>query len=256
MATFLVLHGPNLNLLGTREPGVYGATTLAQINQDLEQRAREAGHHLLYLQSNAEYELIDRIHAARDEGVDFILINPAAFTHTSVALRDALLAVSIPFIEVHLSNVHKREPFRHHSYFSDVAVGVICGLGASAISAWVSRCQIGELLCDSMRSAMTLARWPAVGGAYMPKRLMLPPFTAAFVLSADAKGRCWNIAGSSILRPWRRHAGRPWSSQIAFIAEPIRFHQAAVPGCAHCPELPMATVGQLAARCCSLSSDS
>jgi len=131
MATLLVLHGPNLNLLGTREPGTYGATTLAQINQDLERRAREAGHHLLHLQSNAEYELIDRIHAARTEGVDFILINPAAFTHTSVALRDALLAVSIPFIEVHLSNVHKREPFRHHSYFSDVAVGVICGLGAS-----------------------------------------------------------------------------------------------------------------------------
>jgi len=131
MATLLVLHGPNLNLLGTREPGVYGAVTLAQINQDLEQRARAAGHHLLHLQSNAEYELIERIHAARSEGVDFILINPAAFTHTSVALRDALLAVSIPFIEVHLSNVHKREPFRHHSYFSDVAVGVICGLGAS-----------------------------------------------------------------------------------------------------------------------------
>ena len=130
MATLLVLHGPNLNLLGTREPGHYGAVTLAQINQT-EQRARAAGHHLQYLQSNAEYELIDRIHAARNEGVDFILINPAAFTHTSVALRDALLAVSIPFIEVHLSNVHKREPFRHHSYFSDVAVGVICGLGAT-----------------------------------------------------------------------------------------------------------------------------
>jgi len=113
MATLLVLHGPNLNLLGTREPGTYGSTTLAQINQDLERRAREAGHHLLHLQSNAEYELIDRIHAARGEGVDFILINPAAFTHTSVALRDALLGVSIPFIEVHLSNVHKREPFRH-----------------------------------------------------------------------------------------------------------------------------------------------
>lgn len=131
MATILVLHGPNLNLLGTREPGVYGTITLADINQDLEQRARDAGHHLMYLQSNAEYELIDRIHAARAEGVDFILINPAAFTHTSVAIRDALLGVSIPFIEVHLSNVHKREPFRHHSYFSDVAVGVICGLGAS-----------------------------------------------------------------------------------------------------------------------------
>ena len=131
MATFLVLHGPNLNLLGTREPGIYGAVTLAQINQKLEQQARDAGHHLMFLQSNAEYELIDRIHAARDEGVDFILINPAAFTHTSVAIRDALLGVSIPFIEVHLSNVHKREAFRHHSYFSDVAVGVICGLGAS-----------------------------------------------------------------------------------------------------------------------------
>ena len=131
MATFLVLHGPNLNLLGTREPGVYGATTLAEINADLEARARAAGHQLHYLQSNAEYQLIERIHAARGEGVDFIIINPAAFTHTSVALRDALLAVSIPFIEVHLSNVHKREPFRHHSYFSDVAVGVICGLCAS-----------------------------------------------------------------------------------------------------------------------------
>ena len=131
MATLLVLHGPNLNLLGTREPDKYGATTLAEINQDLEQRARAAGHHLLYLQSNAEYELIERIHAAKGEGVDFIVINPAAFTHTSVALRDALLAVSIPFIDVPLSNVPKREPFRHHSYFSDVAVGVICGLGAS-----------------------------------------------------------------------------------------------------------------------------
>ncbi len=131
MATLLVLHGPNLNLLGTREPDKYGATTLAEINQDLEQRARAAGHHLLYLQSNAEYELIERIHAAKGEGVDFIVINPAAFTHTSVALRDALLAVSIPFIQFHLSNVHNREPFRHHSYFSDVAVGVICGLGAS-----------------------------------------------------------------------------------------------------------------------------
>ena len=107
-----------------------GAVTLEQINLDLERRAREAGHHLLYLQSNAEYELIERIHAAKGEGVDFILINPAAFTHTSVALRDALLAVSIPFIEVHLSNVHKREAFRHHSYFSDIAEGVIVGLGA------------------------------------------------------------------------------------------------------------------------------
>ena len=131
MATLLVLHGPNLNLLGTREPGVYGATTLEQVNQDLERRASEAGHRLLHLQSNAEHMLIERIHAARLENVDYIIFNPAAFTHTSVALRDALLAVSIPFTEVHLSNVHKREPFRHHSYFSDIAVGVICGLGAS-----------------------------------------------------------------------------------------------------------------------------
>lgn len=131
MASVLVLHGPNLNLLGTREPGVYGATTLADINQMLDHQAQQAGHRLSHFQSNAEHELIERIHAARSEGVDFILINPAAFTHTSVAIRDALLAVSIPFIEVHLSNVHKREPFRHHSYFSDVAVGVICGLGAS-----------------------------------------------------------------------------------------------------------------------------
>ncbi|TBU95772.1 type II 3-dehydroquinate dehydratase [Stutzerimonas kirkiae] len=131
MATILVLHGPNLNMLGVREPGVYGATSLERIDQDLQRRAADAGHRLVCLQSNAEHELIDRIHAAHGEGVDFILINPAAFTHTSVALRDALLAVSIPFIEVHLSNVHKRESFRHHSYFSDVAVGVICGLGAS-----------------------------------------------------------------------------------------------------------------------------
>jgi 3-dehydroquinate dehydratase-2 len=131
MANVLVLHGPNLNLLGTREPDVYGAVTLEQINQDLERRASAAGHNLRHLQSNAEYVLIERIHAARTDGTDFILINPAAFTHTSVAIRDALLAVSIPFIEVHLSNVHKREAFRHHSYFSDVAVGVICGLGAT-----------------------------------------------------------------------------------------------------------------------------
>jgi 3-dehydroquinate dehydratase-2 len=130
MATILVLHGPNLNILGLREPGIYGAATLDSINQDLARIALESGHHLQTLQSNAEYELIDRVHDARKEGVDFILINPAAFTHTSVALRDALLAVDIPFIEVHLSNVHKREAFRHHSYFSDVAQGVICGFGA------------------------------------------------------------------------------------------------------------------------------
>ncbi len=130
MAAFLVLHGPNLNLLGTREPEVYGTTTLAQINGGLKEYAEQQGHQLTYLQSNAEHELIDRIHAARDEQVAFIIINPGAFTHTSVAIRDALLGVNIPFIEVHLSNVHKREPFRHHSYLSDIAVGVICGLGA------------------------------------------------------------------------------------------------------------------------------
>jgi 3-dehydroquinate dehydratase-2 len=132
MATILVLHGPNLNLLGSREPGIYGATSLEDINRQLTETARQAGHHLLSLQSNAEYELIDRIHDARKEGVDFIIINPAAFTHTSVALRDALLGVAIPFIEVHLSNVHKREDFRQHSYFSDIAQGIICGFGATS----------------------------------------------------------------------------------------------------------------------------
>lgn len=130
MATILVLHGPNLNMLGTREPEVYGRETLADINDRLHDQAAAAGHHLLHLQSNAEYELIERLHEARAEGVDFVLINPAAFTHTSVALRDAILASDIPFIEVHLSNVHAREAFRHHSYFSDIAVGVICGLGS------------------------------------------------------------------------------------------------------------------------------
>lgn len=130
MATILVLHGPNLNLLGTREPEVYGSTTLDDINRQLTDLCVAQGHHLQALQSNAEYELIDRIHDAAKEGVNFILFNPAAFTHTSVALRDALLGVKIPFIEVHLSNVHQRESFRHHSYFSDVAQGVICGLGA------------------------------------------------------------------------------------------------------------------------------
>jgi 3-dehydroquinate dehydratase-2 len=129
MATILVLHGPNLNLLGTREPEVYGSATLEHINQRLQQLCLDQGHHFLTLQSNAEYELIERIHDARREGVNFILFNPAAFTHTSVALRDALLASEIPFIEVHLSNVHAREAFRHTSYFSDIAKGVICGLG-------------------------------------------------------------------------------------------------------------------------------
>ncbi len=129
MATILVLHGPNLNLLGEREPEIYGSTSLADINQKLERQALDRGHHLLYVQSNAEYELVDRVQDARHEGVNFILINPAAFTHTSVALRDALAAVDIPFIEIHLSNVHAREEFRQHSFFSDIAQGVICGLG-------------------------------------------------------------------------------------------------------------------------------
>ncbi len=130
MAQILVLNGPNLNLLGRREPDHYGVVTLDQIRQRLEARASAAGHQLDFFQSNAEHALVDRIHQAGEAGVAFILINPAAFTHTSVALRDALLGVAIPFIEVHLSNVHAREPFRHHSYLSDVAVGVITGLGA------------------------------------------------------------------------------------------------------------------------------
>ena len=143
MANILVLHGPNLNLLGEREPDVYGHATLADINQRLEQIALDRGHHLLAMQSNAEYELVERVQDARHEGVNFIIINPAAFTHTSIALRDALTAVEIPFIEVHLSNVHAREAFRHDSYFSDLATGVICGLGAQgyelALQAALSR---------------------------------------------------------------------------------------------------------------------
>lgn len=130
MAKFLLLNGPNLNLLGTREPEVYGSLTLQDIEQDLTQKASESGHALNCFQSNSESELIDRIHQAKHDGINAIIINPAAYTHTSVAIRDALLGVDIPFIEVHLSNVHAREPFRHHSYLSDVAIGVICGLGA------------------------------------------------------------------------------------------------------------------------------
>ena len=132
MAKLLLLHGPNLNLLGTREPEVYGRATLAEIDADLKARAAAAGHALESLQSNAEHALVDRIQAARDDGTAFILINPAAFTHTSVAIRDALAAVAIPFIEIHLSNPHSREPFRQHSYFSDKAVGVVCGFGADS----------------------------------------------------------------------------------------------------------------------------
>lgn len=130
MAKILLLNGPNLNLLGKREPEVYGTTTLNDIVANLEKVAAQQGCELLHLQSNREYELIERIHAAQDEQVAYIVINPGAFTHTSIALRDALLGVAIPFIEIHLSNVHAREPFRHHSYLSDVAQGVICGLGA------------------------------------------------------------------------------------------------------------------------------
>ena len=130
MATLLLLHGPNLNLLGKREPAAYGSETLLEINQRLTTHAKKAGHTLLSYQSNAEHELIDRIQAASEEGIAFIVFNPAAFTHNSVALRDALLAVNIPFIEVHLSNLLQRESFRHHSFFSDIAQGVIFGFGA------------------------------------------------------------------------------------------------------------------------------
>jgi 3-dehydroquinate dehydratase-2 len=130
MATILVLNGPNLNLLGTREPQYYGADTLDQINTRLTAQAKAAGHSISFYQSNAEHDLVERVQQAIQEGVAFILINPAAFTHTSVALRDALAASRIPFIEVHLSNVHAREAFRKHSYFSDLAEGVISGLGA------------------------------------------------------------------------------------------------------------------------------
>ena len=126
----LVLHGPNLNLLGTREPAVYGRTTLADIHGAMEARARAENVRIESFQSNSEGELIDRVQSAASEGISFIIINPAGYTHTSVALRDALLAVKIPFIEVHLSNIHAREAFRHNSYFSDIAAGVICGLGA------------------------------------------------------------------------------------------------------------------------------
>ena len=132
MAKILVLHGPNLNLLGEREPEIYGRTTLATIDADLAATARVAGHQLESLQSNAEHVLVDRIQAARADGTAFILINPAAFTHTSVAVRDALAAAALPVIEVHLSNPHAREPFRRHSYVADLAVGVVAGFGADS----------------------------------------------------------------------------------------------------------------------------
>lgn len=139
----LVLHGPNLNLLGSREPAIYGSTTLADIHLAMDAQARAAGVRLESYQSNSEGELIDRIQSAVSEGIRFIIFNPAAYTHTSVALRDALAAVAIPFIEVHLSNVFARESFRHHSFFSDIAVGVISGLGSEgymlALTAALSR---------------------------------------------------------------------------------------------------------------------
>ena len=132
MAKILVLHGPNLNLLGEREPGIYGHVRLDDINARLATRASEAGHRLETFQSNAEHALVDRVQAARGDGTNFLLVNPAAFTHTSVALRDALAAVALPFIEVHLSNPHAREPFRHTSYFTDLAVGLVSGFGADS----------------------------------------------------------------------------------------------------------------------------
>src|ERR1700752_4080016 len=137
MARVLLLNGPNLNLLGTREPAVYGTDTLESIEKRAAAGARESGNELLAFQSNAEHELIGRIHAARAEGVAFLIVNPGAFTHTSIALRDALLGTGLPFIEVHLSNTHAREAFRRHSYFSDIALGVISGLGAYGYEAAV-----------------------------------------------------------------------------------------------------------------------
>lgn len=137
MARVLLLNGPNLNLLGTREPAVYGSDTLEMIEKRTAEVAREVGHELIAFQSNAEHELIERIQQAPRDGVAFLVVNPGAFTHTSIALRDALLAVGLPFIEVHLSNPHAREDFRRHSYLSDIAVGVICGLGAFGYEAAV-----------------------------------------------------------------------------------------------------------------------
>lgn len=135
MPAILLLNGPNLNLLGTREPGIYGSRTLAQIDAGLAKLAGELGVKLAAWQSNHEGELVDRIQAAAGDGTDFIIINAAAYTHTSVAIRDALAGVGIPFIEVHLSNIFKREPFRHHSYLSDTAVGLVSGLGADGYDA-------------------------------------------------------------------------------------------------------------------------
>ena len=134
MANILVLHGPNLNLLGSREPEVYGSTTLAQIDSALLAEAEALGHSMESLQSNAEHELINRLHEAKTNGVDFVIINPGAFTHTSIALRDAFLGTGLPFIEIHISNVFARDEFRQHSYLSDIALGIISGLGAQGYS--------------------------------------------------------------------------------------------------------------------------
>ena len=148
MASILVLHGPNLNLLGTREPAVYGRDTLEAINTRRALRASAAGHELLAFQSNAEHALVERVQATRADGTAFVLINPAAFTHTSVALRDAFAAVGTPFIEVHLSNPHAREAFRQHSYLADLAVGVVCGFGAHsyqlALEAAIARLDVAD----------------------------------------------------------------------------------------------------------------
>jgi 3-dehydroquinate dehydratase-2 len=144
MARLLLLNGPNLNLLGEREPEIYGRETLADIETRLKAEAAAAGHELVCFQSNAEHALVERVQAARKEGVQFIIINPGAFTHTSIALRDALLGVAIPFVEVHLSNIHAREAFRRQSFLSDIAVGVIAGFGARgytfALAAAIARC--------------------------------------------------------------------------------------------------------------------
>lgn len=134
MATILVMNGPNLNLLGSREPDVYGHHTLASINEQLSINAKAANHFITFFQSNIEGELINRIHQTASDGTVFLLFNPGAFTHTSIALRDAILGVKLPFIELHLSNVHAREAFRQHSYFSDIALGVITGFGANSYS--------------------------------------------------------------------------------------------------------------------------
>jgi len=148
VAKLLVLHGPNLNLLGTREPEIYGHATLADIDAELAAIAQRAGHELVSFQSNAEHVLIEHVQRARDDGTAFILINPGAFTHTSVALRDAFAAVNVPFIELHLSNVHAREPFRRHSYLADLALGTIAGFGAAsyrlALSVAIERLQLAR----------------------------------------------------------------------------------------------------------------